>query len=114
MADAKLGGTLPKGEGDGLSAIAPDLVRDPHRLRVVMAIIDCKKVVTDHDSGDIIPVARIRRVEVVRGEDLASAEQLMRRALEKRSGETVLPLELEDALHEAFQNVDPATGEKLG
>lgn len=113
MSDAKLGAALPKGEGDGLSAIAPDLVRDPKRLRVVMAIIDCKKVTTDHDTGDIIPVARIRRIEVVTGPDLHSAEKLMRRALEKRSGETVLPLDLEDALHEAFQNVDPDTGEKL-
>jgi hypothetical protein len=113
MAQAKMGAALPRGDADGLSCIAHDLVHDPTRLRVVLCIVDTKKVTTDFDSGDVIPVARIRRVEVVRPEDLAAAEQLMRRALEGRSGGTVLPLELEDEMREAFATVDPETGERL-
>jgi hypothetical protein len=114
MSDAKIGGQLPKGEGDGLSVIAGDLIRDPHRLRVIMCIIDTRKVTTDFDSGDVIPVARIRRVEVVGGEDLSVAQQLMRRALEKRSDKTVLPLDLEDEMELAFRDINPETGEIRG
>lgn len=111
MSEAKIGGQLPKGEGDGLSHIAGDLIRDPHRFRVVMAVIDVKKVTTDFDSGDVIPVARIRRIEVVQGDDLHTAEQLMRRALEKRSDRTVLPLDLEEEIWTAFRDIDTSTGE---
>jgi hypothetical protein len=111
MAEAKIGAALPKGDGDGLSSIAHDLVRDPTRLRVIMCIIDTKKVTTDFDTGDVTPVVRLRRVEVVRPEDLPAAEQLMRRALEGRSGGTVLPLELEDEMREAFRDIDTSTGE---
>jgi hypothetical protein len=111
MAEAKIGGTLPKGDGDGLSHLAGDMVRDPHRFRVVMAVIDVKKVTTDFDTGDIIPVARIRRIEVIQGSDLTAAEQLMRRASEKRSDRTVLPLDLEDEISSAFRDIDTTTGE---
>jgi hypothetical protein len=35
----------------------------------------------------------------------------MRRALEKRTGGTVLPIDMEDEITHAFRNVDPKTGE---
>lgn len=114
MAEAKIGGALPKGEGDGLSGYAGEMIRDPHRFRVVLAVIDVKKLTTDFDSGDTIPVARIRRIEMIAGPDLATAEQLMRRAQEKRSDMTVLPLDLEDEISSAFRDIDTSTGEIRG
>lgn len=108
---AKIGGQLPKGDANGLGPIVRDLIDHPHRFHVLLAIVDCKKVAMDHDSGEVIPTARIRRVEVVLPEDLKSAEKLLRRALEKRAGLTVLPMDLEDEVSIAFNRVDPRTGE---
>jgi hypothetical protein len=110
----KLTGALPAGDGNGLDSIARDLIERPHDLRVVIALVDCRRTTTDNDTGEVEPTARIRRVEVVDGEDLAMAERIMRRALEKRTGSTVLPIDLEDAITDAFRNVDPATGEVTG
>jgi hypothetical protein len=114
MSDATVSGALPKGDANGLGPIVRDLIDHPHRYHVVMAIVDCKKVTTDNDSGDITPTARIRRIEAVLHADLPVAEQLMRRALEKRSGRQMLPIDLEDEMRLAFKQIDPRTGEKTG
>jgi hypothetical protein len=39
---------------------------------------------------------------------------MLRRALELRTGKTVLPFDLEEDMRAAFGNVDPHTGEILG
>lgn len=111
---AKIGGTLPRGDANGMGPIIQELVEQPHRFHVLLAIVDCKKVTTDHDSGEVIPTARIRRVEVVLEGDLKTAEKLLRRALESRSGRTMLPMDLEDEISMAFGKVDPRTGEMYG
>lgn len=111
MSDIKISGKLPKGDADGLSHLAGALTENPHKVHVAIVLLDCKSVTTDQDSGDAIPTARIRRAEVVRREDLQQAERLVRRALEERSGSTVLPMELEDEITAAFADVDPRTGE---
>lgn len=108
---AKIGGGLPKGDHNGLGPILRELIDHPHRLHVVLAIVDCKSINTDNDTGEIVPTARIRRIEAVTPADLKTAEQLMRRASEKRAGATMLPIELEDELAAAFNRVDPRTGE---
>lgn len=109
---AHVSGSLPKGDANGLDPIIRPLIDEPHRYHVVMAIVDCKQVTTNNDTGEVIPTARIRRIEVVLPQDLDAAEQLMRRALEKRAGRTVLPLDLEDDMRLAFKQIDPRTGEK--
>lgn len=111
---AKLAGALPKGDGNGLDPITKDLVEHPSRYHVLIAIVDCKAITTDNDTGDVVPTVRLRRIEVVGRADHPQAEQLVRRALERRSGSTVLPLDLEDELTAAFANVDPKTGELFG
>jgi hypothetical protein len=110
---AKMSGGLPKGDANGLSPIVRDLIDHPHRFHVLLAIVDCKSIHTDNDSGEIVPTARVRRVEVVLPEDLKTAEKLLRRSLEKRAGKTVLPMDLEDEITIAFGRVDPRTGEIL-
>lgn len=111
----KMAGALPQGDANGLTAISRELVDDPHKIHVVLALVDCKRITTDNDSGEIVPTARIRRIEVVSGgQDAALAQKMMRRALEERTGKTVLPFDLEEDLRAAFGRVDPDTGEILG
>lgn len=104
-------GPLPKGDADGTGVIIRDLIDKPHRYHVLLCVVDCSKVTTDHDTGEHVPTIRVRRAEVITRDDLPAAEKLIRRALEKRSGATVLPLEIEDEITAAFAGVDPDTGE---
>jgi hypothetical protein len=106
MSDVKTNAILPKGEGNGLNEVASDLIKDPNRYRAVIGIIDCKRVTTDTDTGEQSASVRFRRVEVLLTGDLAEAERLLRRALESRSGQEQLPLELEDEISQAFAGLD--------
>ena len=109
----KLSARLPEGDANGLTAINAALVAEPHQIHVVVALVDCKSITTDHDTGDIRPTARIRRIEPIRGDkDLIA--RVMRRAMEERTGLTVLPFDLEEDMRAAFDGIDPATGEVLG
>lgn len=109
----KLSGKLPEGSANGLDRISSELVDQPHKIHVVLALVDCKSLATNVDSGEVVPTARIRRVEVVVRDDIGLVDQIMRRALERRTGKQVLPIELEDELRAAFDGVDPHTGEVL-
>lgn len=102
----KLNGTLPRGEANGLGPMAAAMIADPSRYRVVLAIVDCKSITTDADTGDTIPTARIRRAEVVLDKDLRLARELMARSLENRTGRVMLPVGLEDELRAAFDTAD--------
>ena len=112
----RLASSLPKGTANGLGAISQTLVDDPHRVHAVVALVDCKKVSTDFDTGEVVPTARIRRIEVVLdAEHLELVEKVIRRSLAIRQGKEVLPIDLEDELNEVFAqiNFDPVTGEVL-
>lgn len=110
----KLTSSLPAGDGNGLNAIARALIDSPRDVHVVVALIDCKKITTDNDSGEVEPTARIRRIEAIEAADRDLAAKMMRRALERRTGKTVLPFDLEEDLRAAFGPIDPNTGEILG
>jgi hypothetical protein len=109
MPDLKPNALMPKGEANGLTPIAPDLIKDPKRFRAVIAVVDCKRVTHDQDTNEDIATVRLRRAEVVLIEDLPAAEQLMRRALEFRTGLQQLPLELEDEIERAFREMTDPT-----
>jgi hypothetical protein len=107
MPDVKTNALMPKGETNGLSAIASELVAEgkgdaPRRIRAVIALVDCKRVSVEADTLDELATVRFRRVEVLLATDLPAAEKLIRRALEHRSGQATLPLELEEELDAAF------------
>lgn len=102
MSEIKLASALPKGDANGLGPLVLDMVERPDRLKVVLAIVDCKQIVTNADTGETVPTARIRRIEAVLPGDHKTARRLMERALEKRTGRVTLPLSLEDDLREAF------------
>lgn len=111
----KLASSLPGGDANGLVAIARDLIDEPHEVHVVVALVDCKRLTTDTDTGEVVPTARVRRIEALAdAEDLKLSQKMLRRALERRTGKTVLPFDLEEDLRAAFGRVDPQTGEILG
>lgn len=105
MSEIKLASQLPKGDANGLGPLVLDLVQHPHKYKVVLAILDCKQVVTNADTGEVVPTARIRRIEGVLPGDMPAARRLMERALEKRTGRQMLPLGLEEEMREAFEGV---------
>lgn len=104
---AKMAGGLPVGEANGLGAIARELVENPERVHVVIALVDCSKITTNTDSGDVVPTARIRRIEAIKDlEDGRRMRMLLRREYERRTGKTVLPFELEEDMRSAFGDDD--------
>lgn len=105
MPDVNRNALLPKGEENGLAQIARELIDDPKRYRAIVAIVDCKRVAFDNDTGAEVATIRVRRAEVVLRADLPAAEQLIRRALEFRTGQATLPLELEDEIEQAFRDM---------
>ena len=105
---ANLAGALPQGEANGLAAIARQLVETPEKIHVAIVLLDCSKITTKIDADDIVPTARIRRIEVVN--DPADGHRmrvLLRREYERRTGKTVLPFSLEEDLKAVFGE-DPA------
>jgi hypothetical protein len=107
MPAVKTQAVIVKGETNGLDQIASELVAEgegvtPRRFRAVLAIIDTKRVSIDSDTLDKLATVRFRRIEVLLSQDLGAAEKLIRRALEARSGQTTLELDLEDEIRQAF------------
>lgn len=102
MTTVKLMGALPGGDNNGAAAIGGEMVREPRRLHPMIALVDCRRVATDADTGEQTATARVRRIEALLPSDMPAAERLLRRALEARTGLTVLPLELEDEIASAF------------
>ena len=110
MPNVKTNAILPKGEENGLADIAGVLVaegsgRAPMRLRAAIVIFDTKRVGIESDTHEEMATVRFRRVEVLLASDLPTAEKLIRRALETRSGQTTLELELEDEIRQAFESM---------
>jgi hypothetical protein len=121
MPDVRNQALLPKGEANGLAAIADELIKDPNRLRAALIIFDAKRGTEDYDLRDTVVTVRVRRVETLLPTDLSAAETMIRRALEFRSGQTTLELELEDEIRKTFESMkdpdstdDPDEGGKGG
>lgn len=90
----KITSSLPK--TNGLEAIAGRLVRDPHERHIVIAVIDCARIITDTDTDDSVPVARIRRIEVIRDDATheSHAAALLQAASDRRKGVEPLPFDM--------------------
>ena len=109
---AKLAGSLPK--RNGLDAIADLLADRPHERHIVIAVIDCAKVVIDTDTDEASPVARIRRIEVIRGdaEAMSHAAALLQAAADRRKGYDPLPFDayvIADAMADDAASVESET-----
>jgi len=102
----KLAATLPKG---GLAHIADDLVKNPVKRHIVIGVIDVAKLTTNMDSGDVDPTIRFIECERVTDADSELAQKLARRAVEERTGQMTLPIDMEQAIDNWLINT--ATGE---
>ena len=92
---------MPRGEANGLESLARDLLDNPESVHVIIGLVDCAKITQDIDAGDLEPTARFRRIEVIR-QDKPRMLLLLRRAMEERTGRTVLPFDLEEDLRNAL------------
>jgi hypothetical protein len=110
--EISLSGALPRGDANGLGVIVKSLIREPEKIHALVVLVDTTKLVTHVDTGETIPVLRIRRIEVIRDADMKEAERLIRRSWEQRNGDTVLPLEMEDDLKLIFDSVTEPEPEK--
>lgn len=95
MAELSMAGKLPAGERNGLTALLPELLDAPTKVRPAIVLIDVSKITEDPSTGDRVPTVRIRAVEPIDGTDAAEVDRMMRRAAERRTGKVELPLELE-------------------
>ena len=102
----KMKSALPKGDSNGLSHIVSDLIKDPKQYRIGIFVFDSKETTTDNDTGDVSPVLRIRRAEVILAADMSIAENLVRRSIAERTGGEALPFEMEEDLKLAFPPAD--------
>ena len=82
----KLASKLP--DDHGLRASI--LTNNPEATHLVIATIDVKVLTTDVDTGDVEPTVRVLSAEIINTADTKDAQGIYRRALEKRTGKTVL------------------------
>lgn len=88
----KLSSSLPKEyEDDGLGSINIDLVKRPTDTQMVVAMIDCKSVTRDIDTGIDIATARILHIEPLREHEADQARELLQNAQERRTGRRAIP-----------------------
>lgn len=110
--DVKLSGTLPKDpDQNGLLAVAKQMIDRPGVKRIAIVVLDSDGSTTKFSKGTHSANVTIERIEVIHpGEDLRDAQRLLVRSNQRRHGVTVLPLELEKDVEEAFSRlVDDGT-----
>lgn len=110
----KLNARLPVGERNGLDALGAQVTHHPTGHFVLIAICDVSELMTKVESGettDTTAKLRIRRIEALGREDLAAGENLLRRALEHRTGQEMLPEDVEVEITRAFRLSDPDDGD---
>jgi hypothetical protein len=109
----KLASTLPADDRNGLDALNRAAVDNPERVHVIIALVDCSEIRTKVDTGDVVPVFRVRAIEGFSPETADGKElrRFWRRRYEERTGQTVLPLEIERALDDlgVHDETDDAT-----
>lgn len=94
-AKVKLSGALPGDEYNGLDDIAQQLIETPERLQLCLVWLDVRYIRDETDTGERIPVIRVRRTEPVGDAKHAPQElrDLALRLYEQRTGKTPLPID---------------------
>lgn len=112
---AKLSGKLPAGNRNGIADLESAFVKDPTRQHVLIVVTDTAKITENVDTGDSEPTLRILRVEQIHPEDARTAERLVRRALERRTGMETLDIDVENEIEAIFSEaaIDPETGQQF-
>lgn len=88
----KLSSSLPKEyDEDGLGSINYELVARPTDTQMVVAMIDCKSVTRDIDTGIDVATARILHIEPLREHEAEQAREMLSNAQERRTGKRPIP-----------------------
>ena len=66
------------------------LISNPEATHLVIATIDVSRLTTDVDTGNVEPTVRVLHAEIINTADTQDAQGIYKRALEKRTGKTVL------------------------
>lgn len=104
---ASLSGALPDGPSNGLAALAAEMVTRPAKVHIVLALVDVIRITEKVDDGTRVPTVRIRRIEAIRDPgDAMQMRKLLQREFERRTGQTVLPFELEEDIRQAFDSAE--------
>lgn len=94
-APVKLSGALPDDRLNGL--FAPDKVTDflaqPASAVYVICVVTNAKTETNNETGAVVPVLKIRHVEVVDNHSAGKVAEILQHAHEGRTGEMMLPFE---------------------
>lgn len=101
----KLSSSLPKEyQEDGLGSINYELVARPTDTQMVVALIDCKSVTRDIDTGIDIATARILHIEPLREHEADQAREMLANAQERRTGKRPLPGIVDGGTGEILRN----------
>ena len=104
----KLNSRLPVGERNGLDALGAQIAAGhPTGTFALMMLCDVVELTTKVDTNQRIGKLRILRIEALGRKEFAAGEQLLRKALERRTGQQMLPEEIEIEITEAFRLDDP-------
>lgn len=108
ISNVRLSGRLPKGELNGITSLAADLVTTPGRRRFAVITFDCSQVTTATDSHEQFPTVRILSVEpIVNVDDVAKVQEARDTAYQERTGALMLP-DGDDQDAAAVDPVDPS------
>lgn len=92
MTDANLRGRLPEGDNNGLAALAVDMLAEPRQVRTAILLFDTAAITTNLAKHTRTATGRILHIEpIVAGDDLITADALLRAALRRRCGTDELP-----------------------
>lgn len=83
-------------EFNGLGAHADQMIQAPHERITVVAVLEVTKLTTEVADGEITPTVNIKLVEVMEGDDVKSARDLLDAAYRRRTGRTSPPETLFD------------------
>lgn len=108
MPDLSMSSKLPAGMTNGLAALLAELLDEPTQVRAAIVLYDVSKITEDPGTGDRVPQVRIRSIEPITGDgDAEEIQRMFRRAAERRTGQTELPLDLEREIDAIFDTEGP-------
>jgi hypothetical protein len=109
-APVKLNAGLPDDRLNGLfdPATVNDFLSQPRNAVYVIAVVSSSKTETNHETGAVVPVLKIRHIEVVDDKHAGALAEIMQSRHEGRTGEMMLPFERNQDITPAH---DPETEE---
>ena len=112
MTELSVSGKLPNGDrAAGLLAQLAELLDDPKKVRVGIVFYDVASIKTTPETGDRVPTVRLRAFEpITPNDDADEMRNLLVRSVARRTGQEVLPLDLERELKSIFSSGESDDG----